>query len=276
MEILGLEAPMGGRIEVLGSDVATLDKRNRKSVRRDMQIVFQDPVASLDPRLPVGDVIGEPLEVHGIAKPEIQRRVAELLKLVGLRPDHANRYPAEFSGGQRQRIGIARALALEPKLLVLDEPVSALDVSIQAGVVNLLDELRSRLGLAYLFVAHDLSVVRHVADRVAVMYLGKIIEIGGVDAVYRAPLHPYTQALLSAVPIPDPQVERRRERIVLRGDLPNPAQPPAGCRFHTRCQLHAELPEEDKRRCIEIEPARTPFGADHEAACHFARVREVV
>jgi peptide/nickel transport system ATP-binding protein len=276
MEILGLEAPMGGRIEVLGSDVATLDKRNRKSVRRDMQIVFQDPVASLDPRLPVGDVIGEPLEVHGIGRPEIQRRVAELLKLVGLRPDHANRYPAEFSGGQRQRIGIARALALEPKLLVLDEPVSALDVSIQAGVVNLLDELRSRLGLAYLFVAHDLSVVRHVADRVAVMYLGKIIEIGGVDAVYRAPLHPYTQALLSAVPIPDPQVERRRERIVLRGDLPNPAQPPAGCRFHTRCQLHAELPEEDKRRCIEIEPARTPFGADHEAACHFARVREVV
>jgi peptide/nickel transport system ATP-binding protein len=276
MEILGLEAPMGGRIEVLGSDVATLDKKGRVAVRRDMQIVFQDPVASLDPRLPVGDVISEPLEVHGFSRADIRRRVAELLDLVGLRPDHANRYPAEFSGGQRQRIGIARALALEPKLLVLDEPVSALDVSIQAGVINLLDDLRVRLGLAFLFVAHDLSVVRHVADRVAVMYLGKIVEIGEVDAVYRAPLHPYTQALLSAVPIPDPEVERRRERILLRGDLPSPADPPTGCRFHTRCPLHAELPEADKRRCIDVEPARTPFGADHEAACHFARVREVV
>jgi peptide/nickel transport system ATP-binding protein len=276
MEVLGLEAPMGGRIEVLGSDVATLDRKGRVAVRRDMQIVFQDPVASLDPRLPVGDVIGEPLWVHGFNRANIRRRVAELLELVGLRPDHANRYPSEFSGGQRQRIGIARALALEPKLLVLDEPVSALDVSIQAGVINLLDDLRTRLGLAFLFVAHDLSVIRHVADRVAVMYLGKIVEIGDVDAVYRAPLHPYTQALLSAVPIPDPEVERRRERILLRGELPSPADPPAGCRFHTRCQLHAELPEEDKHRCIEIEPIRAPFGADHEAACHFARVREVI
>ncbi|NMH93392.1 ABC transporter ATP-binding protein [Pseudonocardia bannensis] len=276
MEILGLEPPMGGRIVVLGSDVAGLGRRARVAVRRDLQVVFQDPVASLDPRLPVGDVIGEPLEVHGVARPQIRRRVAELLDLVGLRPDHANRYPAEFSGGQRQRIGIARALALEPKVLILDEPVSALDVSIRAGVINLLEDLRARLGLAFLFVAHDLSVVRHVADRVAVMYLGKIVEIGAVDRVFAAPSHPYTQALLSAIPIPDPAVERRRERILLRGDLPSPADPPSGCRFRTRCPLFVELDESRRRRCVTEEPPRAAVGSGHEAACHFAHAREVV
>ncbi|HEY4003855.1 MAG TPA: ABC transporter ATP-binding protein [Pseudonocardia sp.] len=281
MEILGLSAPTEGSIEVLGRSVATLDRAGRRAIRRDLQVVFQDPMASLDPRLPVGDVIGEPLLVHGVPSAKRAERVRELLRLVGLRPEHAERYPAEFSGGQRQRIGIARALAVQPKVLVLDEPVSALDVSIQAGVINLLDELRQRLGLAYLFVAHDLSVVRHLADRVAVMYLGKIIEIGSVDAVFRAPFHPYTQALLSAIPIPDPVVERRRERILLQGDLPSPADPPSGCRFRTRCPLFGTLGPLAQQLCLEREPLRepTPDAATepgHEVACHHARVREVV
>jgi peptide/nickel transport system ATP-binding protein len=277
MEILGLATPTTGRIDVLGRDVTRLDRAGRKAVRRDMQVVFQDPVASLDPRLPVGDVIAEPLAVHGMPSAQRAGRVRELLRLVGLRPEHAERYPAEFSGGQRQRIGIARALALEPKVLVLDEPVSALDVSIQAGVINLLDELRARLGLAYLFVAHDLSVVRHLADRVGVMYLGKLVEVGDVDSLFARPAHPYTQALLSAIPIPDPEVERRRERILLRGDLPSPADPPSGCRFRTRCQLFPTLGDSDRQQCIDHEPLRRALAdVDHEAACHHVPSRELV
>ncbi|MFB9907444.1 ABC transporter ATP-binding protein [Allokutzneria oryzae] len=276
MEILGLEKPTGGGISVLGRSVGDIPAKDKKAIRRDMQVVFQDPMASLDPRMPISDVLAEPMQVHGFSKAEIQKRVPELLGLVGLRAEHAARYPAEFSGGQRQRIGIARALALEPKLIVLDEPVSALDVSIQAGVINLLDELKAKLGLSYLFVAHDLSVVRHIADRVAVMYLGKIVEIGDVDAVFGSPEHPYTQALLSAIPIPDPVKERQRERIILTGDLPSPANPPSGCRFRTRCFKFAALPEDKKQRCLESHPPRERHGRDHEVACHYAEVREVV
>ncbi|AHH94486.1 ABC transporter ATP-binding protein [Kutzneria viridogrisea] len=276
MEVLGLTPPSGGAIEVLGRDVSTLDKKARRAVRRDMQVVFQDPMASLDPRMPIGDVLAEPMQVHGLDAEHIRKRIPQLLDLVGLRAEHADRYPAEFSGGQRQRIGIARALALEPKLLVLDEPVSALDVSIQAGVINLLDQLKVELGLSYLFVAHDLSVVRHIADRVAVMYLGRIVEIGTVDTVFGNPLHPYTQALLSAIPLPDPVKERQRERIILSGDLPSPADPPSGCRFRTRCFLHTTLPESDRARCVGEQPERVGHGQDHEVACHFARSKQVV
>jgi peptide/nickel transport system ATP-binding protein len=281
MEILNLAAPSSGRIEVLGTDVSALDRRRRMQLRRDLQVVFQDPIASLDPRLPVFDVLAEPLTTHSVPAAEIRQRVPELLRLVGLQPEHASRYPAEFSGGQRQRIAIARALALEPKVLALDEPVSALDVSIQAGVVNLLEGLQVRLGLAMLFVAHDLAVVRHIADRVAVMYLGKIVEIGPVDAVYDAPQHPYTQALLSAIPIPDPAKERARERILLTGDLPSPADVPSGCRFRTRCFRYAALPSELQSRCDQEEPARerrdeSGHAAGHESACHYAAAHAVL
>jgi peptide/nickel transport system ATP-binding protein len=276
MEILNLVAPQRGRIVVLGHDVAKLDERERTALRRDLQVVFQDPLASLDPRLPVSDILSEPLRTHGVARDQTTARVRELLGLVGLEPGHAERYPAQFSGGQRQRIAIARALALEPKVLVLDEPVSALDVSIRAGIINLLTELRARLGLSYLFVAHDLSVVRHIADRVAVMYLGRIAEIGEVARVYDAPAHPYTQALLAAIPIPDPLKERTRRRILLEGDLPSPADPPSGCRFRTRCQKFAVLDEERRRRCIDEEPELEQNGADQAAACHYAERMEVV
>ncbi|SDK73112.1 ABC transporter ATP-binding protein [Nonomuraea jiangxiensis] len=275
-QILELVPPQRGRVVVLGHDTARLSRGERTEIRRDMQVVFQDPLASLDPRMTVHDILAEPLRTHG--RPA-GRRIRELLALVGLESSHAARYPQDFSGGQRQRIGIARALALEPRLLVLDEPVSALDVSIQAGVINLLDSLKDRLGLSYLFVAHDLAVVRHIADRVAVMYLGRIAEIGQVEAVYDAPAHPYTQALLSAIPLPDPVRERSRERILLEGDLPSPANPPSGCRFRTRCpKFRAELTDEERSLCVTVEPEVRPLNGatDQGAACHYAEKRGVV
>ncbi|MDA0563227.1 dipeptide ABC transporter ATP-binding protein [Streptomonospora sp. S1-112] len=277
LEILSLDRPQSGAVRVLGTESGRIGGRERMRVRRDMQVVFQDPMSSLDPRMRVFEIVAEPLRTHAYPKDRLQARVIELLRLVGLEAEHAARYPAEFSGGQRQRVGIARALALEPRLIVLDEPVSALDVSIQAGVVNLLDDLKARLGLAYLFVAHDLSVVRHIADRVAVMYLGKIVEIGEVANLYRHPTHPYTQALLSAIPLPDPEKERRRSHIVLEGDLPNPADPPSGCRFRTRCQKFAVLGEEERTACREREPElrrRVEGAADQAAACHYAERQE--
>jgi peptide/nickel transport system ATP-binding protein len=276
LEVLELAAPQAGRIVVLGRDTAEISAAERRAMRRDVMIVFQDPMASLDPRLPVSDILAEPMRTQGMEDKQISARIRELLRLVGLNPEHAARYPQQFSGGQRQRIGIARALALEPELLVLDEPVSALDVSIQAGVINLLEELRARLGLSYLFVAHDLAVVRHIADRIAVMYLGKIVEIGDVTRVYELASHPYTQALLSAIPLPDPHKERARRRILLEGDLPSPANPPSGCRFRTRCPKFAALDEERRRRCLEEEPPLYGLDADHAAACHYAEAVKVV
>ncbi len=273
MEILNMAKPQAGTVTVLGQDAATMTPEQRFRVRRDIQVVFQDPMAALDPRLPVGDIIGEPLETHGVAPPERARRVRELLALVGLQPEHAERYPQAFSGGQRQRIGIARALALEPKLLVLDEPVSALDVSIRAGVINLLERLKVELKLSYLFVAHDLAVVRHIADRVAVMYLGRIVEIGDVNEVFERPTHPYTQALLSAVPIPDPRKERSRQRILLEGDLPSPLDPPSGCRFRARCQRFAhDLDDAARQLCQQdVALAGRAGGTNHQDACHHSR-----
>jgi peptide/nickel transport system ATP-binding protein len=272
VQILTLARPTAGTVVVLGRDSATMGRRERHSIRRNLSVVFQDPLASLDPRLPVGDILAEGLRTHGMARERRNRRVGELLRLVGLGPEHANRYPQDFSGGQRQRIAIARALALEPRLIVLDEPVSALDVSIRAGVINLLEELRARLGLAYLFVAHDLSVVRHIADRVAVMYLGRIVEIGTVGAVFDTPAHPYTEALLSAIPLPDPHRERARQRILLEGDLPSAFDIPSGCRFRARCPRYAGLPEVLRSRCREEEPLSLPQGGDHGAACHYPAV----
>ena len=267
--VLQLQPATSGSIKFDGKELTTLDKRSLRQVRRDLQVVFQDPYASLNPRLPVNDIVGEAYAIHNLHNGERRERVAELLKVVGLHPEHGNRFPHEFSGGQRQRVGIARALALEPKLIVLDEPVSALDVSIQAGVVNLLQELQDRLGVAYLFIAHDLSVVRHISDRVAVMYLGKIVEIGTRNDIYERASHPYTQALLSAVPIPDPKLERKRRRIVLTGDIPSPANPPSGCRFRTRCWKAQEI-------CATEEPALIDRGQGHPSACHFAEAVEVV
>jgi peptide/nickel transport system ATP-binding protein len=279
LEILDLPTGQAGTVSVFGKDIRGLKGTDRKALRRDLQVVFQDPMAALDPRMPVGDILAEPLRTHGWAKDRIAARVPELLRQVGLEADHVDRFPAEFSGGQRQRISIARALALEPKLIVLDEPVSALDVSIQAGVLNLLDELKVRLGLSYLFVAHDLSVVRHIADRIAVMYLGRIVEIGTAESVFQAPSHPYTQALLSAVPLPDPHKERQRRRILLTGDLPSPADVPSGCRFRNRCPKFTALDEVARTRCRDEDPALHDLADDHaghSAACHYAAAVAVV
>ena len=252
-----------GSIRYDGTEITTMRADDIRRLRRQIQIIFQDPYASLNPRMTIGEIIGEPLRIHEIATGKAAlERVQELLRLVGLRPYSANRYPHEFSGGQRQRIGIARALAVDPKFIVCDEPVSALDVSIQAQVINLLEDLQRQLGLTYLFIAHDLSVVRHISTRVAVMYVGKIVELSSRDTLYERPLHPYTQALLSAIPIPDPSAERRRKRIVLSGDIPSPVNPPSGCRFHTRCPVAFE-------RCKVEDPAFKDYGGGHFTACHW-------
>ncbi|MFJ9773826.1 dipeptide ABC transporter ATP-binding protein [Kitasatospora sp. NPDC101157] len=272
-ELLKLGAPETGRIELLGHDTSRLTRAEAQRLRAELQIVFQDPMASLDPRMPVGDIVAEPLRAQRAPREEIARRVPELLRQVGLDPEHAARYPHQFSGGQRQRVSIARALAVRPKLLVLDEPVSALDVSIQAGVLNLLQRLKAELGLSYLFVSHDLSVIRHLADRVSVMYLGRTVEQGEVSAVFDHPRHPYTRALLSAVPLPDPAAERARDRILLAGDPPSPTERRTGCAFRTRCPLYAGLRDATARkRCERERPALDGTGAvDQQAACHHAR-----
>jgi oligopeptide transport system ATP-binding protein len=260
--ILQLYRPTAGKVYYDDVDLTTLKGEGLRRARSNMQIIFQDPYASLNPRMTVGNIISEPLEVHGIGNAkERKKRVQELLGLVGLNPYFVNRYPHEFSGGQRQRIGIARALALQPAFIVCDEPISALDVSIQAQVVNLLEELQEKFDLTYLFIAHDLSMVKHIADRTAVMYLGKVVELATREDLYGNPLHPYTQALLSAVPIPDPVKEKKRERIILKGDVPSPANPPKGCRFHTRCPLAIDV-------CKEIEPEWREAAPDHWVACH--------
>ena len=272
--LMRLEEPTGGKLTFDGVDVYSQTGGDMRRLRRDIQIVFQDPYTSLNPRKTVGDIVGEPFEIHRdvVAKGGRRRRVQELLDLVGLNPEHINRYPHQFSGGQRQRIGIARGVALNPKVIICDEPVSALDVSVQAQVVNLLEKLQNELGLAYIFIAHDLSVVRHISDRVGVMYLGKLVELGDEDQIYSRPTHPYTQALLSAVPLPDPTMRKMREQIVLTGDVPSPANPPVACRFHTRCWKAQEICSIDEPLLIE----RPDGESAHLSACHFAELRVIL
>lgn len=268
--LMRLEEPTSGEVFYNGSNIYDLKGKALRAMRRNIQIVFQDPYSSLNPRMTVGDIVGEPFEIHPEVKPRKGRRqaVQELLEVVGLSPEHINRYPHQFSGGQRQRIGIARGLALRPEVIICDEPVSALDVSVQAQVVNLLESLQSEFNLSYIFIAHDLSVVRHISDRVGVMYLGKITEVGTDAQIYERPGHPYTQALLSAVPVPDPEVRGLRQQIILQGDPPSPANPPSGCHFRTRCWKAQDV-------CAEIDPAlEIRPGIDHPAACHFAETRQ--
>ncbi len=261
--ILQLYRPTGGSVKFGETELTSLKGEDLRKMRRRMQMIFQDPYASLNPRMTVGDIIGEPLDIHHLARGKVrQERVQELLRRVGLNPYFANRYPHEFSGGQRQRIGVARALAVEPEFIVCDEPVSALDVSIQAQIINLLEELQGEFGLTYLFIAHDLSVVRHISDRVAVMYVGKMVELADRNALYQKPLHPYTKALMSAVPVPDPEVEARRQRVILTGDVPSPVNPPSGCRFHPRCRYA-------KDECSKSEPQFKEVERDHWVACHY-------
>ncbi|MFI9797898.1 ABC transporter ATP-binding protein [Streptomyces sp. NPDC052302] len=277
--LVNLERPTAGTIRYRGEDITRLSGRALKAVRRNIQMVFQDPYTSLNPRMTVGDIVGEPYDIHPEVAPkgDRRRRVRELLDVVGLNPEHINRYPHQFSGGQRQRIGIARGLALRPEIIVADEPVSALDVSVQAQVINLMARLQREFGLSYVFIAHDLSIVRHISDRVGVMYLGRMVETGGDAEIYDHPTHPYTQALLSAVPVPDPRARAHRERIILTGDVPSPTQVPSGCRFRTRCFKARERCAEEVPVLAVPEPLRAAGGpAAHPSACHFAEEKRVV
>ncbi|GGN50038.1 ABC transporter ATP-binding protein [Streptomyces albiflavescens] len=275
--LLNLESATSGQVRYQGRELTELSRRQMRPLRRELQIVFQDPYASLDPRISVHEIVAEPLRIHGRYGPGAGDEVRELLRLVGLNPEHGNRFAHEFSGGQRQRIGIARALALRPKVIVLDEPVSALDVSIQAGVLNLLMDLQSELGLSFLFVAHDLSVMRHVAQRVAVMYLGRLVEIAPARTLFARPAHPYTQALVSAIPLPDPRKERARRRVTVQGDVPSPIRPPSGCRFRTRCPKFAdELTESERVSCVEQVPELIDRGGGNPVACHYAESVELL
>ena len=277
--LLNLVRATSGQVWYDGKDLTKLAASEMRPLRRDLQIVFQDPFASLDPRMTVNEIIAEPLRIHGRYHGDDDGRkvVRDLLRTVGLNPEHGNRYAHEFSGGQRQRIGVARALALKPKVLILDEPVSALDVSIQAGVINLLEDLQEEFGLSYLFISHDLSVIRHIADQVAVMYLGRIVETARVEQLFRQAAHPYTQALISAIPLPDPRKERSRKRILLQGDVPSPVNPPSGCRFRSRCPKFAgELSEPERQRCINEVPALIDRGEGHRSACHYAEAMKLI